>query len=80
MDYSLVFRKSDENVQLQGYCDADWASSYTERKSISANVYQHNGNRRLISWKNKKQNVVALSSCQVEYTCYINMCARSVIS
>ena len=54
MDCSLVFRKSDENVQLQGYCDADWASSYTERKSISANVYQLNGNSGLISFKKQE--------------------------
>ena len=26
LEYALVFRKSNECVQLQGFCDSDWAS------------------------------------------------------
>ena len=38
LDYRLVFRKAKENAYLQGYCDSDWASSYSDRKSISGYV------------------------------------------
>ena len=34
LEYALVFRKSNECVKLQGFCDSDWASSYSDRKSI----------------------------------------------
>ncbi len=52
---------------MQGYCDSDWASSHSDRKSISGYVYQLNKDNSFISWKSKKQNVVALSSCEAEY-------------
>jgi len=52
---------------LQGYCDSDWASSHSDRKSISGYVYQLNKDSSFISWKSKKQNVVVLSSCEAEY-------------
>ncbi len=67
VDYALVFRKAKENVCLQSYCDSDWASSHSDRKSISGYVYQLNKDSSFISWKSKKQNVVALSSCEAEY-------------
>jgi hypothetical protein len=66
LDYTLTFKRGDK-VQIQGYCDSDWASSYSDRKSISAYVYQLHSNSGLISWKSKKQNIVALSSCEAEY-------------
>ena len=67
LDYSLVFKKAKENVKLQGYCDSDWASSYSDHKSISGYVYKLNKDSCFVSWKCKKQNVVALSSCEAEY-------------
>ena len=67
LDYGLVFKKSKENVYLQAYCDSDWASSYSDHKSISGYVYQLNKDSSFISWKSKKQNAVALFSCEAEY-------------
>ena len=65
LDYSLEFCKS-KDLNLFGYCDSDWASS-EDRKSISGYCFKLSDEGPLISWKSKKQNSVALSSCEAEY-------------
>ncbi|XP_031260345.1 secreted RxLR effector protein 161-like [Pistacia vera] len=51
--------------QIVGYSDADWAGSASDRQSISGYCIMIGGN--LISWKCKKQDVVARSSVAAEY-------------
>lgn len=50
---------------LTGYVDADWAGDKLDRKSTSGYVFTLAGGA--ISWKSKKQNCVALSTCEAEY-------------
>ncbi|KAH9155528.1 hypothetical protein AeRB84_002517 [Aphanomyces euteiches] len=50
---------------LVGYCDADWASDATDRKSQSGFVFLLGD--RPISWRSVKQNLVATSSVEAEY-------------
>ena len=78
LEYTLVFRKSIDPVQLEGFCDSDRASSYSDRKSISAYVFKLSEHSALISWKTKKQNIVALSSCEAKYIS-LSMCVQEAM-
>jgi len=54
-----------EGVNLQGFTDADWAGSPSDRKSTSRGIF--NIGSAVVSWYNRKQISVALSSTDVEY-------------
>ncbi|XP_038890649.1 uncharacterized mitochondrial protein AtMg00810-like [Benincasa hispida] len=60
----LVFRKHDKR-SIEAYTDSDWASSVTDRKSTSGYCTFVWGN--LVTWRSKKQGVVARSSVEAEY-------------
>lgn len=60
----LLFRKND-NLQIEVYTDADWAGSTTDRRSTSGYCTFFGGN--LVTWRSKKQSVVAQSSAEAEF-------------
>lgn len=60
----LTYRRGD-SLGLHGFCDADWASDGTDRKSVTGYVYKMQGGA--ISWMSKKQATVALSTTEAEY-------------
>ena len=62
--YGLWYRWS-EGVKLQGFTDADWAGSPSDRKSTSRGIF--NLSSAVVSWYIKKQRLVSLSSAKVEY-------------
>ncbi|KAJ4737614.1 Transposon Ty1-H Gag-Pol polyprotein [Rhynchospora pubera] len=60
----LIFRKND-HLNIEGYCDSDWASCVDDRRSTSGYCVFVGGN--LVSWRSKKQSVVARSTAEAEY-------------
>eukprot|EP00253_Pinus_taeda_P030768 PITA_30768 len=62
--YGLWYRQEDE-VKLCGFTDADWAGSPMDRKSTSRGIFSIGSTT--ISWYNKKQRSMALSSTEAEY-------------
>jgi hypothetical protein len=70
LTYSHSHRQSEE-VELTGYCDADWGGDLIDRKSTTGYCTFLNNN--LISWASKKQPTVALSSAEAEYMAISDM-------
>ena len=59
----LMFRKHG-HLEVEGHSDAEWAGS-SDRKSTSRYFTFVGGN--LVTWRSKKQKVVALSSAEAEF-------------
>ena len=57
IDHCLIFK---------GFCDADWGST-ADRRSITVYGFRLSPEGPFISWKSKKQQTVALSTCEAEY-------------
>ena len=64
LSYGLTF-KSSQLLNLEGYCDVDWASNLDDQKSVSGISIFLGGN--LITWSSQKQVVVAHLSTEAEY-------------
>ena len=60
-----VLLRADDNFQINGWSDSDWASCPLTRRSVTGYFVQL-GNSP-ISWKTKKQHTVSLSSAEAEY-------------
>eukprot|EP00253_Pinus_taeda_P018020 PITA_18020 len=54
-----------EGVKLQGFTDADWVGSPSDRKRTSGGIF--NLGSDAVSWYSRKQRLVALSSTEAEY-------------
>ncbi|KAK8949545.1 Two pore calcium channel protein 1 [Platanthera zijinensis] len=60
-----ILFKANQSLKVEVFTDADWAGSQDDRKSTTGYCSFVGGN--LVSWKSKKQNVVARSSAEAEY-------------
>lgn len=70
-DMGIQFGPSTSSIII-GYSDSDWAGCTESRKSTEAYVFMMTGGA--ISWRSKKQSIVALSSCEAEY---ISLCTAA---
>ncbi|RDY14081.1 putative mitochondrial protein, partial [Mucuna pruriens] len=70
-----ILRYLKSTLDKEAYTDADWAGSITDRRSTSGYCTYVWGN--LVTWRNKKQNVVARSSAKAEYRVMANGHDRS---
>ncbi|KAM1818334.1 hypothetical protein ACFX11_000139 [Malus domestica] len=63
-DMFLVYGGASE-LQVEGYTDADFQSDVDDRSSNSGYVFTLNGGA--VSWKSKKQSLIADSTTEAEY-------------
>jgi hypothetical protein len=56
---------SNGNLQVECYTDADWAGALDDRRSTSGYCAFVGGN--LVTWRSKKQSVVARSTAEAEF-------------
>ena len=63
LEYKLCL--GGTNIELRGYCDADWAGDANERRSTTGYVFFIGDGA--ISWNCKRQPTIALSTTEAEY-------------
>nr|GEW30773.1 retrovirus-related Pol polyprotein from transposon TNT 1-94 [Tanacetum cinerariifolium] len=64
VDYGMFYSTS-EDFKLVGYSDSDWAGSKDDGRSTSGFLFFLGNNA--FTWSSKKQPIITLSSCEVEY-------------
>ena len=62
--YELMLSKNG-HLDIECYTDVDWVENLFDRKSISSYFTFAGGN--LVTWRSKKQKVVALSSAEAKF-------------
>jgi hypothetical protein len=59
-----IWMKNNNTNAICGYSDTDWAWSFHKKSTIGFCAFV---GRNLVTWKSKKQNIVARSSAEAEY-------------
>ncbi|KAK9675902.1 hypothetical protein RND81_11G040000 [Saponaria officinalis] len=65
VEFGIWYSKKS-SLKLIGFMDSDWAGSLDDRKSTSGNIFSLGSGA--VTWSSKKQETVALSSSEAEYT------------
>eukprot|EP00253_Pinus_taeda_P026168 PITA_26168 len=72
-NYGLWYPRGTD-LTLHAYTDADWAGSMDDRKSTSGGAFFMG--LRLVSWFNKKQSSIVLSTAEAEYVAAASCCTQ----
>jgi hypothetical protein len=75
INYGLRYATSND-IQLHGFTNSDWAGSEEDRKSTSGMCFSLGS--VMISWGNKKQKFVTLSTAEAEYMAACEACIEAV--
>ncbi|WVZ04379.1 hypothetical protein V8G54_025185 [Vigna mungo] len=77
-DFGILFQQGQkrEELKLVGYSDADFGGDEDDRKSTSGSIFFIHG--APVSWSSKKQNVIALFSCESEYVAGCHAVCQSI--
>ena len=65
LSYGLKFSVNDDEYDLYGFSDADWAGDADNRRSTSGYVFKVADST--VNWCRKKQATVAKSTTEAEY-------------
>ncbi|CAN6704145.1 unnamed protein product [Malus baccata var. baccata] len=60
-----ILMKKNGNIAIMGYTNADWVGNSLDRRSTTGFCTFMGGN--LVTWRSKKQSVIAQSSAEAEY-------------
>ncbi|XP_045797951.1 secreted RxLR effector protein 161-like [Trifolium pratense] len=63
--YGLLYKKTNIEMQLNGWTNSDYAGDLDDRKSTSGYVFMLG--EGAISWSSKKQPIATLSTTEVEF-------------
>jgi len=73
-----LFYSLSKKIEIVGYLDSDWGGDLDKRKNISGNCFMIG--KIFYLWLSKKQSIVALSTCAVEYVAATSTCQSSWLS
>ena len=73
-DLWLTFRGNKQTL-LEGYCDSDWASQPHCHSTPGFSFHYGQG---AILWSTKKQNIITLSSTEVDYVAEIHAAKEGI--
>ncbi|XP_048446057.1 uncharacterized mitochondrial protein AtMg00810-like [Pyrus x bretschneideri] len=62
-----IIMRNNKSTTISGYTDADWAGNALDRKSTTNYCTFLGGQGNLVTWKSKKQQVIARSSAEADY-------------
>lgn len=76
LNSKLIFARNSKYDELCCYSDSDWGSSFCDYKSCSGYVTLWQSGA--VSWKSKKQSIVALSTAEAEYIALSAACQETI--
>ena len=70
-DYGILFPTIPDQTEIDvsTFADSNWANGKLSRKSRSG--YLVTINKAAVTWASKRQNIIALSTCETEYIAFL---------
>ncbi|GAU50271.1 hypothetical protein TSUD_131240 [Trifolium subterraneum] len=75
-DFGILYSKTNESLQLDGWSDSDYAGDLDDRKNTSGYVFMLGSG--VISWSSKKQPIVTLSTTEAKFVAAASSACQSL--